>query len=219
MSSPGRATFSPSIRSDPSPSGGRLGGGRVGDPRVTRVHKGGSSGAAGGAVEAVVSLAWFLLQACALPGGGARGAPGRRASFSGTRGSVDPRRALFPCQIQWRPPSWRGNWSELGARRDPRLPPTTATTATPARWSRWVRGALAPAVHRFKLRRGAADGHGGVFYRANSSLAVASWRWSPSSSSPAWLAISVLLVSFLPSSLCCSSLFQFCVPCMWMIGE
>ena len=123
-----------------------------------------------------MSLAWFLLQACALSGGGARGAPGRRVCFSGTRGSVDPRRALFPCQIQWRPPSWRGNWSDLGARRDPRLPPTTASTAATARWCRWVWGALAPAVHRFKLRRGAADGHGGVSYRANSSLAVASWK-------------------------------------------
>ena len=44
---------------------------------------------------------------------------------------------------------------------------------TPARRCRWDRGALAPAVHRFKLRRGAAGGHGGVSHRAKASLTAA----------------------------------------------
>ena len=135
--------------------------GRVGGR--SRRRRSGGGGAAG---------VWFGVGAGSSGGAAPRGA----ASLRATRRSSGP--GVVP-ELLWLPsdPCWRRIWrSEPWARRDPRLPPAAAPKATTARWCSWDRGPLAPAVHRHKLRRGAADGHGSVSHRAKVSLTAAR-RW------------------------------------------
>ena len=79
---------------------------------------------------------------------------------------LDPRRRIW----------WLGSRADPWARRDLLHLPASATMAAEARWIGGARGALARVVHRQQLRRGAADGHGGVSHRAKFSLTAARRR-------------------------------------------
>ena len=103
---------------------------------------------------------------------------------------------------------WLGPRMDPWARRTLLLPPATATTAAEARWIGGARGALARVVHRQQLRRGAADGHGGVSHRAKFSLTAARRRPIVLVSGAGDVEALVACGSF--SSTYCASVFLLC---------
>ena len=118
---------------------------------------------------------------------------------------LDPRRRI-----------WRlGSRADPWARRVLLLPPATATMAAEAGWFGGARGALARVVHRQQLRRGAADGHGGVLHRAKSSLAAARRRLVLFVSGDGGGEVLVASGSFSPS---CCSYFVLCLCTVYVDG-
>ena len=128
---------------DPSPSGGRSGGGRVGDPRFTCVDRVGSCGAsADGAVETAESPVSFLVQVRVLSGGGAR-----QSSVAARLRPWHPRIVgSVPCfdplpDPAWRFPCWRGiRWSFKAAAARKGGVVVADSWRWPWIWSGWCSG-------------------------------------------------------------------------------
>ena len=171
------AAADPAVSSPPPAAPAAGGRGNAGSRYV---HSVGLAGlVAGGALEAGVRLVVAVLGAVPLPfaGGVLRSLVVEPPSPSssqplGAAVRVFPDPRLDPRRRIW----WLGSRADPWARQVLHLLPATATMAAEAWWFGGARGALARVVHRQQLRRGAADGHGGVLHRAKSSLAAARRR-------------------------------------------